>query len=170
MHMESLLDRPSSLEALDAAFDRHFADLVRLSRALGAGGEAEDIAQEVMVYARAHVWQLRDPDSLGSWLRAIAARKTIRLTASRKNPPDSHVYAPGDPDLRLDLADALRRLPPRERAAVTLVYMLGYTEEATAQALGVRRGTIAASLFHARNKMATWLIEYERSDIRGKAK
>lgn len=160
-----LLDQPSGVEALDAAYDRHFADLVRLTRALGAGHEAEDLAQEVLIYARSHLGQLRDPEKLTGWLRAIAARKTFGLR-SRGLQLDARVFVPADPDLRMDIASAICRLPKRERAAVTLVYMLGYSEEATAEVLGVRRGTIAASLSHARGKLATWLIEYERGQRR----
>ena len=157
------------MDSIDAQYERHFADLVRLSRALGAGADAEDLAQEVLLYARSHLWQLRDPDRLTGWLRSIATRQTFRLMGKRRRDPlEWDVYAPADPDLRLDLADALRRLPARERAAVTLVYMLGYNENDTADALGIRRGTVAASLAHARTKMATWLIEYERRRGGGK--
>jgi RNA polymerase sigma-70 factor (ECF subfamily) len=161
------LDRMPPLEALDAGYDRHFLDLVRLSRALGAGADAEDLAQDAMLYARSHVGQLRDSDRLTGWLRSIAARKTFRLLRSpRRRQLDWELYAPvgvsGDQDLRLDLAGALHKLPPRERAAITLVYMLGYPEEAAAEVLGIRRGTVAASLSHARGKLATSLIEYER--------
>jgi RNA polymerase sigma factor (sigma-70 family) len=76
--------------------------------------------------------------------------------------PGEWVWAPAsDPDLRLDLAAAICRLPLRERSVLTLVYGLGYPQETAAQILGIRRGTVAATLAHARTKLASWLLEHE---------
>jgi len=50
--------------AFDAGYDAMFQDLERLCRALGAGANAEDHAQEALVYGRDHLQQLRDPDRL----------------------------------------------------------------------------------------------------------
>jgi RNA polymerase sigma factor (sigma-70 family) len=151
-------------EELDAAYQRHFADLVRLCRALGAGHDSEDLAQEVMMFARAHVQDVRDPAKLEGWLRAIAVRKTYRLKARRSSSQlgSEEMVAPVDTDLPIDLAAAIARLPARERTVLTLVHGLGYSQADAAEALGIRRGTVAATLSHARAKLATWLIEYER--------
>ena len=151
-------------EDLDAAYQRHFADLARLCRALGAGHDSEDLAQEVMMFARAHVQDVRDPAKLEGWLRAIAVRKTYRLKSRRPFAQLSgeEMVAPVDTDLPIDLAVTIARLPSRERAVLTLVHGLGYSQPDAAEALGIRRGTVAATLSHARAKLATWLIEYER--------
>jgi RNA polymerase sigma-70 factor (ECF subfamily) len=151
-------------EELDAAYERHFADLARLCRALGAGPDSEDLAQEVMIFARAHVGDVRDPAKLEGWLRAIAVRKTYRLKSRRTSAQlgGEEMIAPLDTDLPIDLAAALARLPARERAVLTLVHGLGYSQADAAEALGIRRGTVAATLSHARAKLATWLIDYER--------
>ena len=151
-------------EDLDAAYQRHFADLARLCRGLGAGHDSEDLAQEVMIFARAHIQEVRDPAKLEGWLRAVAVRKTYRLKTRRTSAPlsDEEIVAPVDTDLPIDIAAAIARLPARERAVLTLVHGLDYSQADAAEALGIRRGTVAATLSHARAKLATWLIEYER--------
>jgi DNA-directed RNA polymerase specialized sigma24 family protein len=118
-----------SVETLDAGYPRHFADLARLCRALGAGADADDIAQDVLVYARAHLGSLREPEKLKPWLRSIAVRKTYqaRRNHSARMSKD-WIWAPAsDPDLRVDLAAAINRLALRERMVLTLVYGLGYS-------------------------------------------
>ncbi len=162
--VEIALVRPSAVELLEGDYLGYFADLVRLCRALGAGPDAEDIAQEVLLFAKTHAAEVRDPERLRGWLRTIAARRTMRVKARNRAAflLQESAYAPADPDLHLDLASAIARLPRRERYAVTLVYGLGYSQDAAAKVLGVRRGTVAAALFHARAKLASWLIEYQR--------
>jgi len=165
MGVEGTLASDRRREDLDAAYQRHFADLARLCRALGAGHDSEDLAQEVMMFARAHVQDVRDPAKLEGWLRAITVRKTYRLKSRR--PPaqlsSEEMVAPVDTELPIDLAAAIApRLPSRERTVLTLVHGLGYSQADAAEALGIRRGTVAATLSHARAKLATWLIEYER--------
>jgi len=164
MGVEGTLASDGRQEDLDAAYQRHFADLARLCRALGAGRDAEDLAQEVPIHARAHVQDVRDPARLEGWLRAIAVRKTYRLKARRNSIRlgNEEMVAPVDTDLPIDLAAAIARLPARERSVLTLVQGLGYSQAGAAEALGIRRGTVAATLAHARAKIATWLIDYER--------
>lgn len=161
--VEIALVRPSAVELLDGDYLGYFADLVRLCRALGAGPDAEDIAQEVLLFAKAHAHQVRDPERLRGWLRTIAARRTMRAKArDRTTVLQESAFSPADPDLHIDLATAIVRLPRGERNAVTLVYGLGYSQDEAAAVLGLRRGTIAAALFHARAKLASWLLDYRR--------
>jgi RNA polymerase sigma factor (sigma-70 family) len=157
--VEGTLASDQRREDLDAAYQRHFADLARLCRALGAGHDSEDLAQEVMMFARAHVQDVRDPAKLEGWLRAIAVLKSRRPFAQLSS---EEMVAPVDTDLPIDLAAGIARLPSRERAVLTLVHGLGYSQADAAEALGIRRGTVAATLSHARAKLATWLIEYGR--------
>jgi len=148
---------PSS--KLDESYSRYFGDLVRLCRALGAGPEAEDLAQETLIYAREHIDELRDPNKVTPWLRQIARRSARRHL---KHKPRSVgepvlVFAPRDVAMSLDLAGAVARLPLRERQAIGLVYGLGYSQEEVAEVLGIARGTVAATLFHARRRLGDLL-------------
>ena len=55
-------------DRLDHDYNKHFADLTVLCRALGAGDSAEDIAQEALLHGREHREQLRDDAKLEAWL------------------------------------------------------------------------------------------------------
>ena len=148
-------------DAFDAAYGRLFAELTRLCRALGAAGSAEDIAQEALIEGRGQLGQLRDEASLRPWLRTIAVRRVSRQRSKdRPTSLQEPSYLPVDPDLGLDTSAAVARLPERERIAVVLVHGLGYRQEEAAAMLGVRRGTVAASLWKARQRLARDLAPY----------
>lgn len=51
-------------EGCDAQYGALSADLAALARALGAGADAEDVAQDALVHARGHLHQLCDPEEL----------------------------------------------------------------------------------------------------------
>jgi DNA-directed RNA polymerase specialized sigma24 family protein len=151
------------VDSFDAQYDTLFAELTRLCRALGAADAAEDCAQEALIEGRGRLHQLRDPLALRGWLRVIAVRRVTRQR--RRNRPISQQepsYLPVDPDLGLDASAAVIRLPQRERVAVVLVHGLGYRQEEAAEMLGITRGTIAASLWKARRKLARDLAPYRR--------
>lgn len=161
--MEALALVSNPAKRIDESYVDHFRDLVRLCRALGAGAEAEDIAQEALVYAREHVGELRDPSALRPWVRQIARRAALRHLQRRPvgiGQP-AFVFVPEDVSLGLDLAQAIARLPQRERQAISLVYGLGYTQQEAAEVLGIARGTIAATLFHARRRLGDLLASTE---------
>jgi RNA polymerase sigma factor (sigma-70 family) len=154
--VEAISATPDVLDDFDAAYARLFEELCLLSRALGAWDEAEDVAQEALLYGRAHIRELRDQRSLRPWLRRIAARGAAQTRRRRLPSLDGTEpsYVPVDPEARLDCSAAVARLPERERLAIALVYGLGYGQEEAAQVLGVARGTVAASLWKARKKLA----------------
>lgn len=147
---------------LDSQYPELLRELTLLARAVGAGDDAEDVAQDTLLHARDKFGQLRDQDLLRPWLRrsavrrAIATRRRIARWVSRESPS----WAPDDVTLGLDVRTAIRRLPRGEQLALTLVYGLGYSQAEAAEALGVSRGTVATSLFRARRKLAHSLVDY----------
>jgi RNA polymerase sigma-70 factor (ECF subfamily) len=153
-------------ERFDVDYNRFFADLTTLCRALGAGSAAEDIAQESILHARERHTQLRDESKLEPWLRRIAARRTFEyLRRQRRHEAgglDDPVVAflPSDPSVSVDIAAAITRLPERERVAVVLVYALGYEQEEAAAVMSVTRGTVATLLHRARRHLAERLAAY----------
>lgn len=54
----------------------------------------------------------------------------------------------------------MARLPRRERQAVVLVFGMGYTQEEVGELMGISRGTVAASIWRARQKLARALRDY----------
>jgi len=153
-------------ERFDVDYNRFFADLTALCRALGAGSSAEDIAQESILHARDRHAQLRDESKLEPWLRRIAARRTLAYLSHQRRhearEPDDPVLAflPTDPSISVDVSAAIARLPERERVAVVLVYALGYEQEEAASVMNVTRGTVATLLHRARRHLAERLAAY----------
>jgi RNA polymerase sigma-70 factor (ECF subfamily) len=150
--VEAISVTPDALDEFDAAYSRLFDELSALCRALGAPDEAEDVAQEALLYGRAHLRDLRDQRNLRPWLRRIAARGAAQARRRRLPGLDGTEprFVPVDPEMKLDCSAAVARLPERERFAIALVYGLGYGQKEAAQVLGVARGTVAASLWKAR--------------------
>lgn len=75
--------------------------------------------------------------------------------------PDEQLTAPGDlaaqTMARADLARAMLRLRPRERAMLWLAYAQGSTHRDIAGALGVKAQSVRLLLFRARHKLANLL-------------
>ncbi len=160
----------------DARYPELFADICRVCRALGAGGDADDIAQETLIVGRSQLPSLRDEASLLPWLRRIAVRATFRSRRSGRRfwghrAPDLAAGADAtDPcaefdfdnvEIAVDESQALRALSPRQRQYVALVYFAGYTQEEVAEMLDVARGTVAKTIWEARASLAHSLADYE---------
>ncbi|HEX7497714.1 MAG TPA: RNA polymerase sigma factor [Candidatus Limnocylindrales bacterium] len=150
-------------DRLDQDYNKHFADLTALCRALGAGDSAEDIAQEALLHGREHREQLRDDAKLEAWLRRIAARRTFEHIRHQKR-HQSHelvrAFIPVDPSISIDVSAAITRLPERERVAVVLVYGVGYEQQEAGEVMNVTRGTVATLLHRARKHLAELLVGY----------
>ena len=150
-------------DRVDAEYNQLFADLTTLCRALGAGASAEDIAQELILHARERHEQLRDHTKLRSWLRRIAARRTLDHLRRQRH-TDSEMpevaFVPTDPSISIDVSAAVARLPERERVAVLLVYGLQYEQAEAAAVMNVTRGTVATLLHRARRHLAEKLASY----------
>lgn len=84
---------------------------------------------------------------------AIAARRTLPFTASE----DAFAAA----DLRDELVRALKTLTPRQRMALVMTDLLGFSSDEAADVLGVTAGTVRALASHGR---AALRIEMEDDD------
>lgn len=131
------------------------AGLLRYSRMLVAGdAEAEDVLQLALLRLTRH-WakQLESPDAYTR--RAIL--NIVRDRARRRHLVPAPVAArftegPAQPD-HADGLDATQRLgemlallPPRQRAAVVLRVIEGFSEAETANAMGCSAGTVKSNL------------------------
>lgn len=142
-------------DASGATFEEFFA-LERdrlfgmLTLVTGDRSEAEEIMQEAFVIVWERWGRVRIMDNPGGYLHRIAVntfRKRYRrarifgrlvptLSSTRMTAP------PADSGLILD--EALRVLTPRQRAALILTELLGYSGDEAAKALGVKPSTISA--------------------------
>ena len=98
-----------------------------------------------------------DDRNLEGWLYRVALRKTRRgLLRSLRERPMTEASS-GDPIAasmrRLEVGRLLELLSERQRAIVVAHYYLGLTQEEIAEALGVRRGTVSATVSQSLARM-----------------
>ena len=148
-------------ERLGAIYAREGQRLAALGRMLtGSIDAGEDMAQEVFV--RALRASRRDPEYLREpawpWLRTTLARLVIQRhrTRMREVLRLVRVYDPPGtpwPGATVDVADALRALPPRMRACVVLHHCEDLTASETADILGCSAATVIVHLREGRARL-----------------
>jgi RNA polymerase sigma factor (sigma-70 family) len=152
---------------------RHRAGMFGVALSLvGYGPDAEDAMQDAALIALRRIGDLRDPDAVAPWLRAIVRNACrARLRADRPIPVDHAVLAgwPAggpDPDELLDrhaLRDwvwhALGGLTPALRMVAMLRYFTDLTDyDAIAAACAIPVGTVRSRLHQARAKLSEALL------------
>lgn len=147
--------------------DRLFRTLCLIT---GSRDEAEDLAQEAFVRVLERWDSVREIEDPAGYLHrtamnAFRSRLRRAATAARRavgfGPPDD-VYRHVDD--RVVALDALARLSRRQRAALVLTDLMGYTAEEAGSILGVRGSTVRALHFQARSALRARLRGEERSD------
>ena len=160
------LSKAGSVEALDGLARRWTPRLLRYAARMLAGVEdsadtARDVVQETWVSAIRGLRGLRDPTQFRSWIYGIATRRcadALRVHTRRRrldaNVPVGDAGPPvaslPSPERQIDLANAIRGLPPIHRAAVHLFYREDLSVEEIAAVLGIPVGTVKSRLHHAR--------------------
>jgi RNA polymerase sigma-70 factor (ECF subfamily) len=160
----------------DAFYRREFAAMVALARAIcGDHQQAEDLAQEAMSRAHRHWPKVSGYDRPGAWLRrvtinlALSRRRRfqreltmLKRTAATLGPPHEEPL-PGSDD---EVWQAVRTLPPKQRAAIALFYQEDLSTADIADALGCTVSTATSHLSQARAKLAVLLGEDESPESR----
>lgn len=160
------LSQAGSSEALDGLARRWTPRLVRYAaRVLGGSDSAEaarDVVQETWVGAIRGLRGLRDPAQFPAWIYGIATRKcadAIRANTRRRRLDGEVAGESSGPvenpasEQHLDLATAIRGLPPIHRAVVHLFYREELSVEEIAAVLGIPAGTVKSRLHHARDAL-----------------
>jgi len=163
-----LLSQAGSTDALDGLARRWTPRLLRYSaRVLGGSTEsaetARDVVQETWVGAIRGLRGLRDPAQFPAWIYGIATRKCAdairahirrrRLDAQTVGGDVGQQGASLTLEHEIDLATAIRGLPPLHRAVVHLFYREDLSVEEIASVLGVPAGTVKSRLHHAREAL-----------------
>ena len=126
----------------------------------GNASDAEDAAQEAFVRAYARWRRLEKEEWAGAWVTTTALN-VLRRRARRREPiPPETQTAPGPPNaLRVDLLDAMRSLPPRQRQAAALFYVADLPVAVVARSMGLSEGAVKAHLSRARDALRARLGE-----------
>jgi RNA polymerase sigma-70 factor, ECF subfamily len=135
---------------------------------LGDPHQTDDALQDAYVKAFRGLRTFAGRSALSTWLTRITyttcvdhLRRRARLVLVPDLEPEQRL--PDGPDPTDDLAgrswvrDALRRLPPEQRAVVVLVGVQGLDYEHAAEILGVPSGTVASRLSTARTTLRSAL-------------
>jgi RNA polymerase sigma-70 factor (sigma-E family) len=146
-------------EAFEAFVRANATLLVRLAGALtGDPHVSEEVAQSALerVYVRWH--RLRDPLAYARQVVVNLCRERGRGAARRERVglPGTDVAVPdlvGTHDDRDQLVRAIRALPYRQRAVVVLRFWHDLTEQQTAEALGIRAGTVKSQTSRALRRL-----------------
>ena len=149
-------------EAAEQAFEEFFRarrEAVRRTAYLLCGDwhSADDLAQTAFVALHRKWRTIREPAALDGYLRRTLVRALIDETR-RPWRRERSVAQPPEPSgwdataervaTREALVDALRAVPPRQRAVLVLRYLEGLDVAATARALGCRQGTVKSQTAH----------------------
>ncbi|MFI9596498.1 SigE family RNA polymerase sigma factor [Nonomuraea sp. NPDC052265] len=127
--------------------------------ACGDEAEAEDLLQTALERTYRN-WDRVRHDSPEPYVRRVivnaaisrARRRAILRIIPMHSPPDTPDRAT-DTDLRQVLMDALRALPPRQRAVIVLRYWEDLSEAQTAEVLGCSVGTVKSQASKAMAKL-----------------
>jgi RNA polymerase sigma-70 factor (ECF subfamily) len=150
----------------ESLFHRHYRGLVgALAVACGSREMAADAVQDAFVELCKRWEKISRYEKPEAWLMHVAVNKlrseqrsvrrraamTLRLQGSREE------WTPAVP---VALADAFRKLPPRQRLACALFYILDLPLEEVATVMGISSGAAGAHLHKARITLRPMLEEW----------
>jgi RNA polymerase sigma-70 factor (ECF subfamily) len=139
-----------SLAAIETVYRERFAGFVRLAQAITGDEQAAlDAVHDGFVRAVRYRRSLRDPESAAGWICRIVINEARR---SRRAPAPVWTAEETASNGHVDGADvraALAALPERQRLALFLRYYADLDYDGIAEALGVARGTVSATLHAA---------------------
>jgi RNA polymerase sigma-70 factor (sigma-E family) len=140
-----MIDRSGFDEFATARTKRlfHYAYLV-----CGDWHEAQDLVQTTLAKLYVAWRRIERQENVDAYARRVLLRAYLsrrRLRRSTETPvaePPPNAADSADADLRMALVNALRTLPPRNRAVVVLRYFEGHSTESTAQILGLTQSAV----------------------------
>jgi RNA polymerase sigma-70 factor (ECF subfamily) len=156
-------DGGASAIDLGALFESHAPAMFRtiLAYTGGRGDVAEEAVGEAFARAAVRSGELRDPVA---WLYRVAfnvANDELRRERRTGAPARDPVQQP--PELSGTL-EALKKVPPRERAVIALFYVMDLPVAEIAARLGIASATVRVHLMRGRRHLATLLGNGEGND------
>ena len=162
--------RTEDVDAFEKLYREHAPRLYALaSRMSGSPSEGEDLLQEIFLQAYRKLDSFRGDAALGTWLHRLAVNHCLDYVRSRHGRATKVTttldveggWEPAarteNPNERLDLERAIRRLPDGCREAFVLHDVEGFNHQEIADMLGVAEGTSKSQVFKARLKLRAML-------------
>jgi len=150
-------------EAFDLIVERHRRSVYQLCfRFVGNHEDAADLAQDVFVRAFKGLAAFKGESSIRTWLYRVSVNVSLNRVTSRRpmtepidaaEHVDTHAVNPLDAVERdeqvVRVRQAIRRLPPKQRATLVLRVYQDLSYEEIARVLGGSVGAVKANFFHA---------------------
>jgi len=178
---EDRLDRLLVRRVLDTGEAQAFEQLLRRHQGLvraqlrrllrGDAAQADELAQEVFLRLWRKLDQYRGEARFATWLFRLAY--TVFLESRRRHQlalddeADLEGAAGSDPGpspaLRMDLQQALDRLPRPERQALMHCAELGLSHEEAALVMGLPLGTLKSHVQRGKQRLRGWLQDWKET-------
>ena len=160
---------PGVDERVALLFDRHYLPMCRLATLLlsDAAG-AEDVVQEAFLRTFSGWRRLRDPERAEQYLRRsvvnqcksrfrhrdVEHRGNARIGVGDDRDGNRRSLESDRADTVLDVLDAVRLLPPRQRMTIVLRFYLDRSESEVADLMGCSTGTVKSQTAKAKSALA----------------
>jgi RNA polymerase sigma factor (sigma-70 family) len=145
----------------DAWYRTQYRQLVRVLAVVGGDREvALEAAAEAFARALVQWGRVATMASPSGWTYRVALnvlRRCQRLARIERLVPRHPPPPQAIPDDYVDLWEAVRSLPARQRTAIVLHYVVDLPQAEVASIMGVAPGTVAATLHAARHRLRTLL-------------
>lgn len=155
--------------AFETLYRRHAGRVTALClRLTGDRGRAEEAVQDVFVRVWERLGTFRGDSAFGSWLHRLAIntvllgmrsdrRRLARVASADDLALGDVAMAAVAHEEKMDLEEAIARLPEQSRTVVVLHDIEGFTHEEIAAMTGVAPGTVRSQLSRARRVLLQWL-------------
>lgn len=140
---------------------------------------AEDAAQEAFLEAWLCLAKLREPAAFPGWFRRIVFKQCDRLTRGKRaafeplqtaerrpSPYPDQAVVMEQCEMKDQVWAAIDALPEREREAVLLFYISGYSQQEVSEFLDAPVTTIKKRLFSARRRLREMLLDIVADSLR----
>jgi RNA polymerase sigma-70 factor (ECF subfamily) len=156
--------REATAAEIEEVYRARASEFLRVATAIAGGRErGRDAVQEALTRAFARRATFRGSGTVEAWLwKAVlnSARNARNRSPQLAEQPHTDAAAEEATDGRREaVRAAVAGLPERQRHALFLRYYADLDYEAIAAALGVRRGTVSATLNHAHQALRAALGE-----------
>lgn len=153
-------------EAMESIYTAYKSSLFNLAyRFTSDSFLAEDLLQEIFIKIFLNIKKLRSPEAFTTWLYRIAVNTCMsfvrkkgktREVAMEEIKDAGHSENTGN-QVRLQLEQALKVLPPRQKIVFQLHDVEGFTHTEIARIMKSSEGTAKSQLFKARMKIRNYL-------------
>lgn len=133
---------PRDQEAFEAFVRARYADLLRFGRALtGHQEDGADLLHDALA-STMRAWRKVEADDPEGYVRRSMVNRNISLWRRTRRAEVTPVPPPPDREWALDVWQAIRSLPPRQRTVVVLRFYEELSVAETATLMGCSDGTV----------------------------